>query len=198
MNEPILVARAERGEDGRALVVSPLVGIWTDHPHPGALLGPGSRIGFLAHLSRRFALVLPEGAAGKVAVGLPRDRALAVEHGQVLFELAPLDAGERQGLSADADRPGHPAGAGLAPGSWAVLSPTDGVFYRRPSPASPPFVEPGARVRTGDPVGLVEVMKTFNQIAFGGPGFPEEAVVAEIRCADSEEVRAGQILIVVR
>jgi len=198
MNEPILMAKAEPGADGRTVVVSPLVGIWTDHPHAGALLGPGSRIGLLAQLNRRFALVLPEGAVGRVTVGLPRNRALAVEYGKVLFELSPVATGEPLALAAEPETPGHPAGAAMASGAWAVVSPTDGVFYRRPSPAAPPFVEPGTKVRTGDPVGLVEVMKTFNQIVYGGPGFPEEAVVAEIRCADAEEVQAGQVLLVVR
>jgi biotin carboxyl carrier protein len=198
MNEPILVTKAEPGAGGRMVVLSPLVGVWTDHPHAGALLGPGSRIGVVAQLNRRFVLVLPDGAAGRVAAGLPRNRALAVDHGHVLFELSPVGTGDRREIASGVDTPGHPAGAATAAGSWAVLSPTDGVFYRGPSPAAPPFVEPGTKVRTGDPVGLVEVMKTFNQIAFGGPGFPEEAVVAEVRCADGEEVRAGQVLIVVR
>ncbi len=198
MNEPILMARVEAGSDGRVAVLAPSVGTWTDHPHGGALVGPGSRVGRLSHLNRRFALVLPEGAAGRVAQGLPRDRAVAVEYGQVLFELAPVEAVERQALSEDAGTLGRPPGADLPPGAWAVLSPTDGVFYRRPSPASPPFVEEGGRLRTGDPIGLVEVMKTFNQIAYGGPGFPDEAQVVEFRRADAEEVRAGDVLLVVR
>jgi biotin carboxyl carrier protein len=161
-------------------------------------VGPGSRIGFLSHLTRRFALVLPEGAAGRIALGLPRDRAVAVEYGQVLFELSAVEAVDGNALSADAGTLGRPPGAGLPEGAWAVVSPTDGVFYRRPSPASPPFVEEGARIRAGDPIGLVEVMKTFNQIAYGGPGLPEEAQVVEIRRNDAEEVRAGDILLVVR
>ena len=59
-------------------------------------------------------------------------------------------------------------------------------------------VEVGSRVQAGDPLGLVEVMKTFNQILYGGPGFPEDAEVVEVRAGDAEEVRAGQILMVVR
>ncbi len=198
MNEPILVARVGGSPNGRILVLAPLVGTWTEHPHTGALVGPGSRIGLLSHLTKRFALVLPEGAAGRVAHGLPRDRAVAVEYGQVLFELAAVEAVEGQALSEDAGTLGRPPGADLPPGTWAVLSPTDGVFYRRPSPAAAPFVEEGSRVRSGDPIGLVEVMKTFNQIAYGGPGFPEEAQVVEIRRTDAEEVRAGDVLLVVR
>jgi biotin carboxyl carrier protein len=198
MNEPILMARVDSSSSGRILVLAPLVGTWTEHPHTGALVGPGSRIGFLSHLTRRFALVLPEGAAGRIALGLPRDRAVAVEYGQVLFELSAVEAVDGNALSADAGTLGRPPGAGLPEGAWAVVSPTDGVFYRRPSPASPPFVEEGARIRAGDPIGLVEVMKTFNQIAYGGPGLPEEAQVVEIRRNDAEEVRAGDILLVVR
>jgi biotin carboxyl carrier protein len=79
-----------------------------------------------------------------------------------------------------------------------VSAPTDGVFYRGPSPEAPPFVEVGSRVSKGQPVGLVEVMKTFNQIVYGGPGMPDEGEVLEIRCEDGAEVSAGQVLIVVR
>ncbi len=198
MNEPILMAKIDVVEGGRIAVLAPLVGTWTDHPHGGALVGPGSRVGFLSHLTRRFALVLPDGAAGRVAQGVPRDRAVAVEYGQVLFQLSPVEAVERQTVSEDAGTLGRPPGADLPPGTWAVVSPTDGVFYRRPSPASPPFVEEGSRIRAGDPIGLVEVMKTFNQIAYGGPGLPEEAQVVQIRRGDAEEVRAGDVLLVVR
>ena len=79
-----------------------------------------------------------------------------------------------------------------------MVSPTDGTFYRGPAPGTRPFVEPGSRVRAGQPLGLVEVMKTFNQIPYGGPGLPEEAEVVEIRCGDAEEVHAGQVLMFVR
>jgi acetyl-CoA carboxylase biotin carboxyl carrier protein len=79
-----------------------------------------------------------------------------------------------------------------------VVSPVDGVFYRGPGPQATPFVEVGSRLRVGQPIGLVEVMKTFNQVLYGAIGLPEEAVVLEVRCGDGEEVRAGQTLLVVR
>ena len=47
-------------------------------------------------------------------------------------------------------------------------------------------------------MGLVEVMKTFNQIQYGWPGLPDEAEVIEIRVEEGAEIRAGQILVVVR
>jgi biotin carboxyl carrier protein len=198
MNEPIMLVRVQRSDAGRVEVLSPGVGWWSDHPHPGALVGPGSRVGLFSVLNHRVALVLPDGAAGRTTGTLPKDLAVAVAYGQVLFELAPVQEGGEEALTSDAGAIGHPAGADLPEGSWAVVSPTDGVFYRRPSPDDPPFIEVGSRVKSGQPIGLVEIMKTFNQIRYGDPGFPDEAEVIEIRVGDAEEIQAGQVLIVVR
>lgn len=69
-------------------------------------------------------------------------------------------------------------------------SPLPGTFYRRPSPDAAPFVEVGAAIQPGDVVGIVEVMKQFNQIEaeIGG-------VVAEILVADGDPVEPGQALL---
>ena len=64
MNEPIMLGRIERDADGSLRVLAPCVGWWTELPHQGALLGPGSGIGRLYRLNQRFRLVLPEDAAG--------------------------------------------------------------------------------------------------------------------------------------
>jgi acetyl-CoA carboxylase biotin carboxyl carrier protein len=198
MNEPILHVLAETGDGGRLGVLAPKVGAWSMHPHPGALLGPGSPVGLLDHLNRRYALALPDGVAGRVSGGLPLERVVAVEYGQVLFLLEPLGAGDLDRLDGTGGAPGVPAGHGLPPGHHAVVAPTDGAFYRSPRPGAPPFVSPGDRVREGQPVGLVEVMKTFGQVLYGGPGLPAEAEVVEVRVEDGAEIRAGQVLVVVR
>lgn len=198
MDGDILVAKVETGESGATRVLSPIVGTWSEQPHAGAFLGPGSRAGVVRHLNRKVLLVIPDGAAGRVTGRLPALRSVAVEFGQCLFEMSPVGGEAAVALEGDAAVVGHPAGAGLAVGTRAILSPTDGVFYRSPSPGAPPFVEVGAEVASGDPVGLVEVMKTFNQILYGGPGFPDRATVVEVRCADAAEVRAGEVLVVVR
>ena len=199
MNEPILLGTVEH-EDGGACASSRRV--WAggrEMPHRGALLGPGSPIGRLYQLNRRFRLVLPDGASGRVTDGLPSHRVTAVEHGQLLFRLAPVHAQGLEDIGEEEQATlGHPAGADLPPGTRAIVSPTDGVFYRKSAPDAPAFVEPGQKIGIGQPVGLVEVMKTFNQILYEGPGFPEQAEVVEIRAEDAEEVRAGQVLVVVR
>ncbi len=198
MNEPILHVLAESGERGTVRVLAPKVGAWSMHPHPGALLGPGSPVGLLDHLNRRYALALPDGVAGRLSGGLPQERVVAVEYGQVLFLLEPLAAGDLARLDPEAGVPGAPTSQGLPAGHHAVVAPTDGVFYRAPRPGAPPFVTPGDTIRDGQPVGLVEVMKTFGPVLYGGPGLPGEAEVIEVRAEDGAEIRAGQVLVVVR
>jgi len=51
-----------------------------------------------------------------------------------------------------------------------VRSPLPGVFYRRPSPDQPVFVEVGADVTADQTVGLVEVMKQFAEVKAGASG----------------------------
>jgi len=176
-------------------VASPAVGYWLDPPRDGAWLAPGSRIGTLRRLNRDFVLVLPADASGRVVRGASAERVCAVEYAQTLFRLVPIEgaAGTGAGDGAAAGR-----GADLPAGTHAVVAPSDGVFYSRPGPEEAPFVEVGGRIHRGQPVGLVEVMKTFNQIVYGGPGLPEQAEVLELRCADGDEVAAGAVLLVVR
>lgn len=45
-----------------------------------------------------------------------------------------------------------------------IRSPIPGVFYRRPEPDAPPFVEEGQTVESGAVVGVVEVMKQFHEL----------------------------------
>jgi acetyl-CoA carboxylase biotin carboxyl carrier protein len=77
-------------------------------------------------------------------------------------------------------------------------SPTlrDFLFYRRPSPDEPNYVAEGDVVKRGQVLGLVEVIKCFNQIIYGGDGFPDEASVVRIVPEDAGEVKFNRPLIV--
>jgi len=123
---------------------------------------------------------------------------VSVDYGAVLFELAPLGAAQDDDLAASSGLAGAAGHATVGQGLHAIIAPTDGVFYRAASPGAAPFVAVGDRLAVGRPVGLIEVMKTFNQIVYGGPGYPPEAEVVEIRALDVGEVRAGDVLVVVR
>lgn len=45
-----------------------------------------------------------------------------------------------------------------------IRSPLPGTFYRKPAPDQPPFKDVGDDVNEGDVIGLVEVMKVFNEV----------------------------------
>jgi len=74
-------------------------------------------------------------------------------------------------------------------------APTSGRFYGRPTPEKPAFVTVGAELTIGTTVCLLEVMKTFNRVTYGGAGLPERAVVVAILVADGADVTAGDPLL---
>lgn len=47
---------------------------------------------------------------------------------------------------------------------FEIKSPMVGVFYRCPSPDSPPYVEVGDEVELGQTIGLIEAMKVFSEV----------------------------------
>lgn len=83
--------------------------------------------------------------------------------------------------------------ASLPEGLQRVRAPTMGTFYRAPKPGAPPFVEPGARVAAGDPLGLVEVMKLFNSV-----NAPCAGTVTHVLAGDAAVVAEGQALVALR
>jgi len=84
-----------------------------------------------------------------------------------------------------------PALAADAPGT-VIPAPSVGLFWRAPSPSSPPFVEVGSRVSVGDTVGIVEVMKLMNHVVATVAG-----VVTAVHVANGDMVEFGQPLVVV-
>ena len=71
-----------------------------------------------------------------------------------------------------------------------ILSPLPGTFYRKPAPDKPVYKTEGDTVAVGDVIGLIEVMKSFNEVKADVAG----RIVKFI--ADNEEpVMAGQPLV---
>ncbi|HET9818208.1 MAG TPA: acetyl-CoA carboxylase biotin carboxyl carrier protein [Rhodanobacteraceae bacterium] len=50
------------------------------------------------------------------------------------------------------------------PAGNVVRSPMVGTFYAASSPGAEPFVTVGQQIKVGDPLGVIEAMKMFNQI----------------------------------
>ncbi len=45
-----------------------------------------------------------------------------------------------------------------------VTAPIVGTFYRASTPDSPPFVEPGTKVKAGETICIIEAMKVMNEL----------------------------------
>ena len=60
--------------------------------------------------------------------------------------------------------PATPAPAAIDPTQHpgAVISPMVGTVYLGPAPGARPFVEIGSQVKTGEPLLIIEAMKTMN------------------------------------
>ena len=178
--------------DGGIILRAPKVGLWFAHPRNGALIGAGSCVGTLTQLRRRYVLVVPDGVVGRAELDDRSHDAKPVGYGDVLLRIvpfAPVETGRAAGL---------PEAPGETTGDFAILAPTDGVFYRAPAFGARPYVVVGDRIVAGQPVGLIEVMKTFNPITYGGTHLPDEAEIASVLVADEAEVRAGQPLVMVK
>jgi acetyl-CoA carboxylase biotin carboxyl carrier protein len=67
-----------------------------------------------------------------------------------------------------------------------------GTVYLRPAPDATPFIEVGAKVKSGEKLLLVEAMKTFNEILA-----PREGTVTGILVEDGQPVEYGQPLLVI-
>ena len=67
------------------------------------------------------------------------------------------------------------------------------VFYRKPSPEEPPFVEVGDAVEPDTVVCLLEVMKCFRQVTADTKG-----VIAKICVESNNLVEQGSTLFLIR
>ena len=70
-----------------------------------------------------------------------------------------------------------------------LLSPLPGIFYHRASPDSPVFKVPGDTIAAGEVIGLIEVMKSFNEVKADKAG-----KIVKFLTDDEEPVMAGQPL----
>ena len=180
-------------------LLSPGVGLFTGARASGDLLAPGTSAGVLLVLGRAFDLVVPRGVEGRVKTAPPARTRQPVGWGDPLYEIerravAP-EAGSTRQAAGGADAPARAgAAAGQTDGSLLVRSPQSGRFYLRPAPGEDAFAPVGAVVETGQPLGLIEVMKTFAHVRYAGEGLPARARVVRALVEDGAEIAAGDPL----
>ena len=73
-----------------------------------------------------------------------------------------------------------------------VTSPMVGTAFRSPEPEAKPFVDIGSTVKAGDPLLIVEAMKTMNQIPA-----PRGGTVTQILFEDGQPVEYGEPLMII-
>jgi acetyl-CoA carboxylase biotin carboxyl carrier protein len=74
-----------------------------------------------------------------------------------------------------------------------IDSPLPGIFYRKPGPDKPPFVNEGDAVTVGQTLGIVEIMKQFTEIQSDVAG-----VLESFEVKDGDMVSPGDTIIVIR
>jgi len=176
-------------------ILSPAVGYYSKLPQNGTFLNGGAFIGKLKILNSSFDLYLPEDVFGKVKVDEERDKKYYVEYKQELFRLEPVDSlavSERQTEVSES------MGEDKLEDGYLITTFTTGIFYSRPSPDAPPYVEEGQKIEKGKVLGLIEVMKTFNHVVFQGTDTSESGVIKKILVEDAQEVKLGEGLFVVK
>jgi biotin carboxyl carrier protein len=72
-------------------------------------------------------------------------------------------------------------------GCVAVKSSMMGIFYRAPTPSSPPFAKEGDNVKPGQVLCVIEAMKVFNELKAEFAG-----AVVKVLVENGKPVKAGQ------
>lgn len=67
-----------------------------------------------------------------------------------------------------------------------ITSSLPGVFYRKPSPEQPAYVEEGEQVAEGQTIGLVEIMKQYSEITA-----PTAGTISSFTVEDSAMIDSG-------
>jgi acetyl-CoA carboxylase biotin carboxyl carrier protein len=122
---------------------------------------------------------------------------IAVERAGVSIRVARHSGGGRPRGTESATPTAAPVSATPAPLDPAqhpgvVASPMVGTAYLAPEPGARPFVEVGTAVKPGEPLMIIEAMKTMNQIPSPRPG-----TVIQILVEDGQPVEYGQPLMII-
>ncbi len=187
---PALTLTARPTDDGKVALYAPSPGLWRGAPPKGALVTAGAMLGELEVLGVIHRLLVPRDAFGAV-VALPEGRRMGRRPVDASTPLVVLDPEAAAG-HAQAGAVATAAGPSTGP---VFRTPLGGRYYARPAPDADAFVSPGDPLVAGTTLALIEVMKTFNRVTYGGDDVPERARVKRIVPADGDDVEAGDVLI---
>jgi acetyl-CoA carboxylase biotin carboxyl carrier protein len=80
-----------------------------------------------------------------------------------------------------------------APEGETIKAPMSGIFYRAPSPSSPPYVREGDAVKQGQVLCVLEAMKVFNELKA-----EEDCVIEKVLSENGKPVEPNQNLFLIK
>lgn len=182
-----VAARLRAGENGWVHVLSPSVGLVRELPLEGDVVSAGRPIGRLETLGALSTLIAPQGASGRVVrTSSGAAATVGVGYGS---ELLTIDTriGAASGEATEVT-------AATRTGSLVFAAPMSGRFYSRAAPTKPAMASLGQVIELGQALCLLEVMKTFNRVTYGGVGAVERARITRIVPSDGDDVARGAVL----
>ena len=171
--------------DGTGRLLSPDVAVFRPVVREGDVVHGGSILGHAVSVGRTEIWVAPASLVPSRITGLPKERSASLAWGTPFAEV------ERLGVETPLEKQEEQ----IRETHSVFYAPTDGVFYRSLSPGVPALAEVGAVIRDGDGIGLVEVMKTFNRVEYGGEELPLVGRILEFLVEDGVEIHSGQPLL---
>lgn len=148
----------------------------------GQVLGPKQLIGSIRVLGEKYLLLSSNDSLGEICE-IKALKNFNAQYGEVLLKVKSL-------LSEKNAKATHTT----KDSGKAFLSPMDGMFYWSASPDSPPFVEIGQKIKPGQTIGLIEVMKCFYPVVFDGT---RPSMVKKTLLASGSPVQVGTPLLAV-
>lgn len=184
-----LELRATPSADGQITLVCPEVGYFAAAHPRGALLAPGMSAGVLHQLGKSFELVVPAGVSGAVVSDPPSSAMAPVGFGAPLYSLDPA------GVSGVADTAAGGAGGASGDGPL-VLAGQSGRVWHSPAPGEPVFAAAGSVIEEGQPLCLIEVMKTFSTMLYKAEGgLPARGKIVRWFVEDGGDAESGKPLL---
>ena len=138
-----------------------------------------------ADLVRKLADLLEETGLGEIEYEVHGARIRVARPGTVAVAAPPA------AVAAPAAESARPAAVPEShPGT--ITSPMVGTVYLSPAPGEPPLVRVGDTVSAGQPLMLIEAMKTFNEVKA-----PHGGTVYRINVINGQPVEFGELLAIV-
>ncbi|MEI7481961.1 MAG: acetyl-CoA carboxylase biotin carboxyl carrier protein subunit [Elusimicrobiota bacterium] len=88
--------------------------------------------------------------------------------------------------------PAAPA-APQTPEGETIKAPMSGIFYRAPSPSSPPYVREGDAVKEGQVICVLEAMKVFNELKA-----EQDCIIEKVLSENGKPVEPNQNLFLIK